>query len=501
MPHEYASPYSSTLPARPDLEQQRTRAKELLKAVRAGDDAALKRLRWSHPRLAQADLADLPGLAKLADAQWVVARELGFSSWPALKAHIDALNGALPRQRPFETDPAYYTGRAEGLASVRLTGERGALRIIQRFHPRFRAASEAEVAAADFSQADAELVIAREHGFDDFAALARHLEDLKAGRAAEPFRDAFEAIKAGDLAALDALLDAHPELVNAQGTNGNTLLSFAIYFGHDGMIETLLRRGVDLSVTNNKGSNPLHLVAAGGNQPGTLARLDRLIAAGAPVEAEAYGEGGTPLAMALFWGHADLAERLAREGVAPLNLRVAAGLGRVALMLALTGPDGRLLPEAGRAREFHRPHSGFPPWRPIDDAQQILDEALTYAARGGRIEAMDWLVRHGADVNAEPYNGSVLNWAVRGDRPEAVDWLVAHGADVDRASGFGGVSSITPLQNAAAWGGRPEIARRLLRAGADPHLKDPVFDSPPTGWARFHGSSEVEKVLEDWGAS
>lgn len=497
---ESSNPYAASLPARPSLEQQRTRAKDLLKAVRAGDAAALRRLRWSHPRLAQTALAALPGLAKLADAQWVVARELGFSSWPALKAHIDALAGAQPRHRPFETEPQYYADRAAGLASVRVTGERGALRIIQRFHPRFRDASEAEVAAAGFSQADAELVIAREHGFDDFAALGRRLAALRDGRAAEPFRDAFEAIKAGDLVVLGALLDAHPDLPHTQGTNGNNLLSFAIYFANDGMIEDLLGRGADPAQTNDKGSTALHLVAAGGGpQTGTVARLDRLIRAGAPVEAEAYGEGGTALAMALFWGHDALAERLAREAVTPLNLRVAAGLGRVALMQALTGPDGRLLPEAGRAREFHRPHSGFPPWRPADDAQQILDEALTYAARNGRIEAMDWLVAHGADVNAEPYNGSVLNWAVRGDRPEAVDWLLAHGAAVDRPSGFGGVGSITPLQNAAAWSGRPEVARRLLRAGADPNLKDPEFNSPPAGWARFHGNPEVAAVLAAWG--
>lgn len=34
----------------------------------------------------------LPGQApRLADAQWQVARELGFASWPRLKAHVDAI--------------------------------------------------------------------------------------------------------------------------------------------------------------------------------------------------------------------------------------------------------------------------------------------------------------------------------------------------------------------------------------------------------------------------
>jgi hypothetical protein len=493
-------PYAATLPARPSLEQQKIRAKELLKAVRAGEPAALTRLRWSHPRLAQYDLAALPGLAKLADAQWVVARELGFASWPALKAHIDSLRGRAPVQRPFETDPQYYRDRAWGLASVRETGERGALRIIQRFHPAFRDMAEAQVHAAAFTQADAELVVAREHGFEDFGGLERRLAAIRDGQAVEPFQQAFEAIKADDAAGFAALLDAHPDLVNAQGTNGNSLMSLALYFRRDAMMEALLARGVDLTLANDKGSTALHNIAAGGGgDEGALARLDRLIAAGAPVEAEAYGDGGTALAMALFWGKRRVAERLAAEGVTPLNLRVAAGLGRVPLMQALTGPDGRLLPEAGRGREFHRPHSGFPPWRPSDDAQEILDEALTYAARNGRVEAMAWLVAQGADVNAEPYNGTPLIWATRQDRLEAIDWLLAHGAEVDRPGGMGGITAFTPLQAAASWEGRPEAARRLLQAGARVDLADAEYNSPPAGWARFHDNPEVAAVIAEFG--
>ena len=135
-----SSPYAVQLPAHPDLEQQKKRAKELLKALRGGDARAFARLRYSHPRLTHAAPADAEKL-KLADAQWVVAREYGFSSWPELKVHIDALSAPPAPHRAFETDPQYYRDRALGLASTRATGERGALRIIQRRHPAFRRAS------------------------------------------------------------------------------------------------------------------------------------------------------------------------------------------------------------------------------------------------------------------------------------------------------------------------------------------------------------------------
>ncbi|KMT57164.1 DUF1835 domain-containing protein [Pseudomonas fildesensis] len=64
-------PLSSTTDGRLNLEQQRKRAKELL-----------PRLKTENPT------------ATLSQAQWQIAKQLGFSSWPKLKAHVDALDFA-----------------------------------------------------------------------------------------------------------------------------------------------------------------------------------------------------------------------------------------------------------------------------------------------------------------------------------------------------------------------------------------------------------------------
>jgi hypothetical protein len=68
-----------------NLEQQKTRAKELLRAARAGDASALSRL----ARIRRKDPL------KLADAQLAIARELRFGNWAELKSHI----ASLDRQR------------------------------------------------------------------------------------------------------------------------------------------------------------------------------------------------------------------------------------------------------------------------------------------------------------------------------------------------------------------------------------------------------------------
>jgi hypothetical protein len=71
-----------------NLEQQRKRAKDLVRAVRARDREALSRLHTATDnRLAADDV-------KLTDAQFVVARELGFASWRELRRHIAALTAA-----------------------------------------------------------------------------------------------------------------------------------------------------------------------------------------------------------------------------------------------------------------------------------------------------------------------------------------------------------------------------------------------------------------------
>jgi ankyrin repeat protein len=73
---------SDSLPERPDLGQLRRRAKELRDAARSGDAAAVQRFA-RHYQSARNEAVSL------AAAQLVIARELGFSSWPRLKAAID----------------------------------------------------------------------------------------------------------------------------------------------------------------------------------------------------------------------------------------------------------------------------------------------------------------------------------------------------------------------------------------------------------------------------
>jgi ankyrin repeat protein len=487
-----SNPYAATLPAAPDLAQQRKRAKELLRAVRAGEAAALARLRYGHPRFADAPDTAL-GAAKLHDAQWVIAREYGFSSWAKLKAHIDEITGAgLRPYRMFETDLQYYRDRAGGLLSMVAAGERNALRLVREFHPRYADADDAAI-KANVTQDDAEVVLAREHGFDAWRELAARVEALKADAAIEPFRLAFAAIEVEDDETFAALLNQYPSLAHSSGTNGNRLLHFAVNHDKPRLTGLLLEAGADPDAANDKGATPLTQAA----YRGKVWAIEVLLAEGASVDAEAYGDGGTPLAFALFWGYRDAAEKLAEIAITPRNLRMAAGLGRLDIMAELFDTAGKLKPEAGFHREFHRPHSGFPPWTPGDDPQQIIDEALGYAARSGRIEAMAFLREHGANLDSAPYQATPLALAVLGGHLDAINWLLDHGADINRKCGYGEPTGATPLHFAAAWGGKLEAAKLLVARGADLDIRDDIYNAPASGWANHFQNQDIEAFLRE----
>lgn len=66
------------LPVFPNLEQLRHQAKDLLRAIRRGEAAALEDLATYHPERVER------GAAKLADAQHVLARSYDLPSWPRL---------------------------------------------------------------------------------------------------------------------------------------------------------------------------------------------------------------------------------------------------------------------------------------------------------------------------------------------------------------------------------------------------------------------------------
>src|SRR5580704_5833404 len=101
---------STSLPERPDHGQLGRQAKELRDAARRGDPDAVERFARNH--------ASATGrVVTLAAAQLVIARELGFASWPQLKAAVEA-RATTPEMRAEEFVAASVDGRVREAATI-----------------------------------------------------------------------------------------------------------------------------------------------------------------------------------------------------------------------------------------------------------------------------------------------------------------------------------------------------------------------------------------------
>src|SRR5438128_592353 len=110
---------------RPDLEQKRTQARELLRALRNREERAALRFTWTCPRFrgkSPAEVWQTP--LKLADAQHVIARESGFDSWPSLKGYVITL----------QSDPGGPVARFEAAVRCLIHGERDSLTALLTSH-------------------------------------------------------------------------------------------------------------------------------------------------------------------------------------------------------------------------------------------------------------------------------------------------------------------------------------------------------------------------------
>jgi ankyrin repeat protein len=91
--------------------------------------------------------------------------------------------------------------------------------------------------AATFALHDAQLVLARAYGFESWPKLKAYVDGVNAGRMVE-------AVRAGDLEAVRAMLRARPELVN-MGLDERLPIHYAVVNRSSEMTQLLMRHGAD----------------------------------------------------------------------------------------------------------------------------------------------------------------------------------------------------------------------------------------------------------------
>jgi ankyrin repeat protein len=321
---------------------------------------------------------------------------------------------------------------------------------------------------------DAQLFVARQHGFTSWPNFATHVELLtRPGSPVSIYEAAVEAIVAGDTRALRRLLDEYPELVHARSTreHHSTLLHYVAANGVEDfrqktpsnvveITRLLLEAGADVNATSEAyggGSTALGLAATSVHPQRAgvqIPLLAMLLDAGARIEQGAAQDDGEAIRGCLANGQPEAARYLASRG-AVLNLDGAAGLGRLDVVETFFDATGALVPKA---------------------TPEQLASAFLYACGYGYLEVVRFLLERGVDPSVQCHGGETgLHWTSFGPHLEVARLLLEHHAALDvRDARFQG----TPIDWALYAWSKAEGAERergyelvglLLAAGATVH--------------------------------
>jgi len=398
------------LPSRPNLEQYKKLAKDLVKACKSGKPDAIGV--WA--------------------AKWIetLVRLAGLTSTPQLRVRIESW-----------VDQVGEFARRKLSSSA---GEKCAL-------------------------ADAQFVIARSHGFESWPKFAKHIEAVtRKSSQVSKFEAAADAIVKGDIATLERLLREEPELIHIRSTREHraTLLHYVSANGVEGyrqetpknavkIAEILLNAGAEVDAMADVyggGATTLGLVATSVHpeRAGVQnALMQILLDHGATID-HPQGAGNNSCAV-IGCLHNDrplAAEFLATHG-ARLNLEGAAGVGRLEVVKSFFNDDGTLRPNATEAQ---------------------LQSGFIWACEYGRKEVVEFLLDKGIDLRAgENIDETALHLAAHRGQLEMIKLLLDRGAPLEAKNVYGGT-----VLGQATWSvmhGDPSIdfvpvIEELLAAGA-----------------------------------
>ena len=399
--------------------------------------------------------------AQLADAQFALAKEHGFPSWRALKAHIDGLTldgQVLAAARDGDV--------AKLSALLEQQPEKFHLRSAPYEWPLLHEAAKArQLAMVDFLLTRGLDVNARERGDNTYAM--------------------HWAAANGDLAVVRRLADAGGDVVGKGDDHQLEVIGWASCWegtdddAHHAVVDFLISRGarhhIFSAISLNLADEIRRMVA---EDPAVLnRRLSRNENHGTPVHFAVWRNRPTMLALLLELG----ADPLAVDG-----------MGQPSALLAMTsGPDRPVMEKISEmlrgelvsAERGHRP----PRIGMLDVVAVLTLGDYDTSARLVR-DSPGLLATHG------PANGALHLMAKRNELAGAA-WLLDQGADPNALWAHWD-ANVTPL-HLAALANHPDMVRLLLARGADPRIHDSRHDSDAIGWAEFFKRPELAAIMKD----
>jgi len=438
MPEQTPESASLELPDNPNLEWLREKAKTRLAELRRVD----------------------PG-AKLSEAQFAIAKRYGFSSWRALKKHLDSLTleGQIiesARKGDVETLARLLDEHPEKLHLKVPPYEASLL---------FPAAQGGNLDAVDLLLERGLDVNYREKGDNTYAM---HWVAAQ-----------------GNLVMVRRLADAGGDVIGEGDDHAGGVIGWASCW--EGCNDDSHRAVVDFLISRGARHHIFSAVAMD-----LAVEVRRIVAAdpSALNQRQSRNENNrTPLHFAVAMNRTEMVELLLTLGADPLAID---GGGMPVAVYAADPEIDRPVMKRIHALTLEEMDSATRGRRPLNASG--LDLVAAAAMR-------DWDTASAlATANRKliDTSGALHLLSKRGDAT-AVKWLLEHGANPNMLWAHWD-ADVTPLHLAAAQG-HAEVVRLLLDAGADPRIRDTKHDGDAFGWAEFFKKPGILQLLRDKAAS
>jgi len=453
-PNHDAAPAPLSLPDAANLDWLRKQARRQLRARRTTDPAAT-----------------------LAHTQFDLAKQYGFSSWRALKAHVDArtLDGHLfeaARTGDVATLGALLDAHPEKLHARTQPYELSLLHV---------AALPGQLAAVDLLLRRGLDVNVRDKGDHSYAM--------------------HWAAAAGHLDVVRRLADAGGDVIGRGDDHALEVIGWATCWEppQEAVAAFLIERGarhhIFSAIAMDLADEVRRVVAA---DPSALSR-----------RMSRNEDHRTPLHFAVLKQRPAMVSLLMDLGADPLAVD---GSGFAASAYATSPAIDRRVMEAIHVMtksELTSADRGSRPARVAlmdivaalalgdwTSAERLLREAPPFAASTGAGVGAGTGPGPGTGTGTGPGTGTgagALHLMAKRNDVAAVTWLLARGVDANgRWSHWD--AAVTPL-HLASMQGHAEIVRLLLAAGADPRIRDSKHESDAIGWAEYFDKPEIVQLL------